>query len=204
MNEPNAGAAPKDARRFTFVFAGSAGAFVAALILGALLQAQPLSQIGFSQEAIFAGAVATLPPLLFNYWFSKTANRFFARLRRAQLDLFSGLGFTLTPSRILLLAIGAGVGEEFLFRGVLQTWIDGFAPVWAAIIAPNILFAILHAHNAFYAVAAGFIGVYFGVVFYLTGDLTAPVLTHMLYDLAALEMTRRAMLTYRSQNKCGE
>lgn len=190
---------PTDSRRFAFVLAGVLIAFLVALILGALLNTPPLAQTVFSTRSVFIGVIATLPPLAFSFWLATTSNTVFTRIRNAQLELFSNIGFALTAPRIILLAFAAGIGEEFLFRGVFQTWLDGFAPIWAAIIAPNIVFGLLHAHNAFYAVAAGVIGIYFGIIFYATGDLAAPVLTHALYDLGALDLTRRAMRNFRPQ-----
>lgn len=91
------------------------------------------------------------------------------------------------------MAIGAGVSEELLFRGVLQTWSDRFLPLAFAILATNVLFGALHARTVLYAVIAGFVGVYLGVVFEASGNLVAPIVTHALYDAVALELARRAM-----------
>ncbi len=182
-------------RRFAILMGSMAATILVAFGLGALLRTPPLAQLTFSVAGAFYGVAATLPLLGFLVWFSKTRLRVFVDFRQSQIELFANIGISFTPLRIVLLATGAGISEEFLFRGVLQSAID---PLWAAIIVPNILFGMLHARTLLYAVTAGLVGIYLAVAFALTGNLLAPVLTHILYDLVALEYTRRAIIKYLS------
>jgi membrane protease YdiL (CAAX protease family) len=81
----------------------------------------------------------------------------------------------------------AGLGEEMLFRAVLQVWFGRCLENPAlAILLAAILFGVVHAVNSTYAVLAALTGVYLGWVFYASGNLLAPVLAHALYDFAVL------------------
>ncbi len=102
-----------------------------------------------------------------------------------------------------LLSIVAGIGEELLFRGVLQTALDRHFPVLVAIALPSFLFGALHARTLFYAVAAGIAGAYFGILFWGTGSLFAPIVTHAAYDYIALEWARRAIAEQRTSSQNG-
>ena len=102
------------------------------------------------------------------------------------LPLFEGL----TLWEIAAISAAAGVGEELAFRGLLQAglaaWLD-HPTGWAwALAAASIAFGVCHWLNVTYAVLAAGIGLYLGVLFLLTGDLAAPVVTHALYDFAAI------------------
>jgi membrane protease YdiL (CAAX protease family) len=80
----------------------------------------------------------------------------------------------------------AGLGEEMLFRGVVQDALAGQLPWWAALLAAGALFGLLHAVTPAYAVLAALMGVYLGWLYLYVGDLLAPVVTHALYDFAVL------------------
>lgn len=96
-----------------------------------------------------------------------------------------------------LCAIGftAGLGEEMLFRGVIQTvlmnrFLD--APALAIGIAA-IVFGAMHFVTLAYAVLATAAGFYLGWLYYLSGQLALPILVHGLYDsLAFIYLVRRA------------
>ncbi|MHA7873533.1 MAG: CPBP family intramembrane glutamic endopeptidase, partial [Hyphococcus sp.] len=139
--------------------------------------------------------------VVFLWWFSNTGHPALAEFRRSQIEFFSEIGFVFTPPRIVAMAIGAGVCEELLFRGVLQTWINGFAPVLIAIIVSNVVFGLLHMRTAMYAVIAGCVGAYFGALYALTDNLLTAIVAHGLYDAVALEYTRRAIAVFRREKR---
>jgi predicted enzyme related to lactoylglutathione lyase/membrane protease YdiL (CAAX protease family) len=89
---------------------------------------------------------------------------------------------------IVLLSLMAGIGEETLFRGVLQTGLAGWLPVWAAVGIAALLFGVAHWLTMSYAVLAGLIGGYLGVVFLVTDNLLVPAVAHALYDVVALSV----------------
>jgi hypothetical protein len=91
-----------------------------------------------------------------------------------------------SASGIVLLALLAGVGEELLFRGVIQVWLAERAPLWLAIAAASLLFGVGHWLSVSYAVLASVIGAYLGLLFLLSGNLLAPIVAHAAYDVVAL------------------
>ncbi len=187
----------EDKKAFVVVMVGTILLGLVAFGLSFLLHTPLAPQFRLSLDAGLMGIIATLPPVLFLWWFSNTDVPAFAEFRHSQIKFFAEIGFNFTPFRIVLMAIGAGVCEELMFRGVLQSWIDGFAPIITAIILSNIVFGLLHMRTVLYAVIAGGIGVYFGVVYAITDNLVVPMVAHGLYDAVALEYTRRAIALYQ-------
>ena len=180
-----------DLATFMAVFAGAVLVALAAFGLGALLKINPLTTAAPTLWALGVGVAATAPLVLLLQWFIETDIAPLKRFRESQIDYFANIGFRFTPLRMALLALGAGISEELLFRGVLQAWIAGGAPLIAAILLPNIIFGALHARTSLYAFIAGGVGVYFGVLFALTGNILAPIVAHTLYDWVAFLYTRR-------------
>ena len=84
-------------------------------------------------------------------------------------------------------AAAAGIGEELLFRGFLQSWLAGvFGTVWPALLVATVAFGAVHWVSAVYFAYATLLGAVLGLIFWMTGDLLAPVLCHAVYDVVAL------------------
>ncbi|WP_169979683.1 CPBP family intramembrane glutamic endopeptidase [Tautonia rosea] len=100
--------------------------------------------------------------------------------------------FLLPPLRgcrwweLALIAAAAGLGEETLFRGLLQEALLGWLGVWPALAIASIIFGLLHALTPTYAILATVIGAYLGMLSLMTGNLLVPIVAHGLYDLIAL------------------
>jgi membrane protease YdiL (CAAX protease family) len=92
---------------------------------------------------------------------------------------------------LALLALAAGVSEEILFRGVVQTGLARGVPAWVALIATSVMFGLVHFASRAYAAVAGIMGLYLGTLFLLQGSLLAPIVTHTVYDLVALVYVAR-------------
>ncbi len=90
-----------------------------------------------------------------------------------------------------LVAALAGLGEEALFRGVIQTAIAGHVPAWTAITLTAVLFGIVHWLTPTYAVLAGLVGAYLGWALVASGNLLVPIVAHGLYDFVALAVLVR-------------
>ncbi len=89
-------------------------------------------------------------------------------------------------SELALISLSAGVGEEMLFRGVLQaTLSDWVGMAWGLALA-SILFGVLHPISFTYILIAGFLGFYLGVIWYFNGNLLTVMVTHAVYDFIAL------------------
>jgi len=182
-----------DRRAFWTTFA--LGALIVPATIGIAYAASIdlFAQLGARPVAVAIGVLATAPLLALLVWIMKTRRAPIAAFRRSQIEFFGDIGFAFTRVRIALLATIAGVGEELLFRGVFQTAAEQHLPLAAAILLPNVLFGALHARSLIYALAAGGVGIYLGVVFWLSGSLVAVMIAHGLYDLIALEWTRRIL-----------
>lgn len=83
----------------------------------------------------------------------------------------------------------AGLGEELLFRGCIQSSLLKVMPSAAALVATSCLFALGHAVTPLYAAISFVASLYFGWVFQATGDLMIPIVSHALYDSVAVLTT---------------
>lgn len=99
------------------------------------------------------------------------------------LDVFNRMFSQATPTLFALMtlavALGPGLGEELLFRGLLlRSFLNGL-PVPLAILFSSILFGVIHL-NALQGVGAGMIGLYLGVVAYRCQSIWPAVAAHAL------------------------
>jgi membrane protease YdiL (CAAX protease family) len=108
--------------------------------------------------------------------------------------LFRGGG----PVALALVALFAGLGEETLFRGVIQPALAMHLPVWAALAGTAALFGIAHWITPTYALLAGIVGAYLGGLLLVSGNLLVPIVAHALYDLVALTLLVRLKPTLAS------
>jgi membrane protease YdiL (CAAX protease family) len=92
--------------------------------------------------------------------------------------------------QLAVVALAAGVGEELLFRGLVQAglerWLGGVEGRIAALAIASVLFGVCHWLNATYAALAVLAGAYFGGLLLLTENILAPITAHAAYDFLAL------------------
>ena len=84
--------------------------------------------------------------------------------------------------QLALVAALAGIGEELLFRGLIQLGLSTFINVWLAVLLTSLLFGLAHAVTPTYFFLAFVISLYFGFLFIHTGNLFVPIAIHALYD----------------------
>lgn len=112
--------------------------------------------------------------------------------KATQRSVLSLLGGKFKPLLGLLvstgLGIAAGVGEELIFRGVMQYTLAGAAwcPPALAVVISSVIFGVLHAVTPLYAVLAGVASLYFGSLYVVFDNLAYPIACHAVYDIAAL------------------
>lgn len=109
----------------------------------------------------------------------------------------------LNRSEMIVISICAGVGEELLFRGWLMYWLidgwnalgdQGVSPQFAMIaglIGSSVAFGLVHPITKLYVAIAAVMGLYFGALVLLTGNLLIPIVAHAAYDAVQLTMTSR-------------
>ena len=89
------------------------------------------------------------------------------------------------PWKFLLISVLAGLGEELVFRGVLQEK--------GGLVLAAVLFGLFHFVSFAYFAVATFLGIYLGSVYIWTGHhFLSPVIIHVLYDFVFLILMRRA------------
>lgn len=183
----------RDARAFTIVFLFGALLSFGAVALSFAFDTPLGPLLNPTPAAIIAGFLGAGPPLALLFWLMRTTWAPVVRFRESQIDFLREIGFSFTPLRITLLSLAAGVGEELLFRGVLQTFADRHLPLIAAIALTNLLFGALHARTLLYALAAAIVGAYLGWLFVVTKSLMSAIIAHTVYDFIALEKARRIL-----------
>jgi membrane protease YdiL (CAAX protease family) len=158
-----------------------------ALGFGWLLSDPPLDRVSWSLAATGQGMLAAVPMMAALV----VMRRWPIGPLRSLLELIeTRLAPHLRQCSLLelaLISLAAGVGEELLFRGVLQTAIAEYTGSAATGVGlASLAFGAVHAVSSTYFVLAGLIGVYLGWLMLATDNLLPPILAHALYDFAAL------------------
>jgi hypothetical protein len=169
------------------VFEG--GLAVIAWLLGWLLHLKrpPLEQIVWDPAAIAWGAAATLPLLLALWLCTRFPLGPLKALKRVVQQSIVPIFGGCTLVDFALISLVAGIGEEMLFRGVVQEGLSQLsASPWLALGLASLLFGLVHPITTTYAVLAALIGLYLGALWLATGNLLVPIVTHALYDFGAL------------------
>lgn len=164
-----------------------------ALVLGSVTEVAVFATFALDLADAGVGVLATLPPIAFLLVFVRTELAPLRRIREALDEVFVPVFRCCSWDELLALALVAGVGEELLFRGWMQSWLTPTVGPPVALVVTSIAFGLVHAVTPAYAVLATGIGLYLGGLQLLTGNLLAPVVVHALYDFVAfLVLIRRA------------
>jgi membrane protease YdiL (CAAX protease family) len=82
------------------------------------------------------------------------------------------------------LSLTAGICEEILYRGFLIWFIASYLGVLPAILLSAVGFGIAHSYQGFgNAVQTAVIGLWMAILFWLTGSVWIPIVTHALVDV---------------------
>jgi len=112
--------------------------------------------------------------------------RLMEKLVRAQADTYPFLKDKLRVGPIVFLSLCAGIGEEALFRGGLQTLLGNHMPITLAIVLASALFAAIHFTKPLNSALIFAIGCLFGAIYWATGSLLAVMIGHAVYDIYAI------------------
>lgn len=170
------------------------GTVLLALVLGWLAGVNPWSDVAWTWPAVGIGVLATAPIFLV-YGFA----------RDTRTVAIEAIGPALSLCRwydLIVLAALAGVGEELLFRGVLQPWLSTSSP-WVGFVAANVLFGLVHFVTPTYALIAGGLGMYLSVIAFHVpgGNLLSAIIAHGLYDYIAFLLI---VQEYRSRSPAAD
>jgi hypothetical protein len=146
------------------------------------------------------GLVVTLPMLVVFWWLIQS-HRPALRQLREQVEWLIGEMFPAASiGQFGLIALLAGVGEELLFRGVLQTLLGRWTTPIAGLLLTSLLFGVAHALSKLYFLLATLIGLCFGWLALHYNDLVAPIVAHSVYDFVALVYLSKATRLRLSEN----
>lgn len=201
VNHPKAPPTLAGSRRLLLACVAEGGLIFLAVGLAWLLEeplAAAINPPGRQVQAVAIGLAATLPMVGFLVVLMRTTWRpaavFRGQVRSLLGPLLEGAGW----GPILAIAVLAGVGEELLFRGVLQPaairWLDPVVapvarPAAASILgllAVSLLFGLAHPMSRAYIVVATIGGLYLGLLPMLTGEVLSATVAHAAYDVVAL------------------
>jgi len=139
---------------------------------------------GIDLSTILVSMIVVIATYALIYWLTSHAWLNTHEMRWLNTQLV-GLFKNLTWPQIIVLSICAGVGEELLFRGLLQTWLVAkLNPLWG-ILGASVIFGLMHYLNATYIFLTFVLGCLFGIAYYLTDSLLLVMAAHAAYDVIA-------------------
>jgi membrane protease YdiL (CAAX protease family) len=170
--------------RLAVLFEG--GLAVLACLVGWSAGLPPWATLVWDLRDAALGVAASVPMLALLAVCVLAPWRPLARIRQFVDQVVQPLFRDCTLADLALIALLAGLGEELLFRGLLQEALAGWLGPWPALAAVSLLFGLMHPMTAAYAVLAFLAGAYLGWVYLASGNLLVPILAHALYDFTAL------------------
>jgi membrane protease YdiL (CAAX protease family) len=174
---------------FRLALSGEAGLLLLAWGLARWLDIAPrLERVG---AGLLWGTAGAIPLGLALRWMLTTRHRSVRRLVTLVEDQLGPFLVRLSLIQLAVLAAIAGLSEEVLFRGVLLPALARDLSPLGGLLVTSGLFGLVHFASSTYALLAGVMGCYLGVLFLLTGSLVAPIVSHGLYDFAALAVLAR-------------
>lgn len=100
--------------------------------------------------------------------------------------------------QLLTLAITAGVGEELLFRGWLQSALIGpggldhsWSRIGFGVVIASIAFGMAHPISRTYVACAAMMGAMMGILYLITQNLLSSIVAHAVYDAIVLISMKR-------------
>lgn len=170
------------------VFEGSLA--LVAVALGWALGLPPMEHVSWTATAVGWGTLAAGPLLLL---FGVTLRLPLAPLRRILRLLDDFIVPLFRPHSLLAIGIVcllAGLGEEMLFRGVVQPAIAAISDQWwgdvVGLAVASLLFGLAHAITPTYVILATLIGAYMGALWLISENLVVPIVAHAVYDFVAV------------------
>ncbi len=173
-------------RLVTLALAFEGGLAVIAWVVGSLIGIDPLQQITLTWQAAGWGLLASLPMALVLFLVPRSSWPPLRNLDQVAQDLIVPIFERCNPVELALIAAFAGLGEEMLFRGLIQPALALAVGSVPALLLTSLAFGALHPITRAYVVLAALIGIYLGILQLITGNLLVPIIAHAVYDFVAL------------------
>ena len=156
------------------------------LILGWWWGHNPLLQFRWNLLDALRGALAALPLIglfvLMLRWPIGPLKRIKSFCEDEFVPLLAGSSW----SDMALIAISAGVGEEMLFRGAIQSSLASWLGDISGLLLASLLFGMLHPISIPYILVTIGVGLCLGAEYLYTRNLLSVMVTHALYDFALM------------------
>lgn len=169
-----------------FAFAFEGGLAVVAIGLALIFGLRPWLAIEFGGEALGHSVLATAPLVVAMLALMQLRWQWVRHLdrivREHLLPLFRDAG----PMAVAGVALMAGIGEELLFRGVIQAGLSGLLGPVTALALSSLVFGLAHALTVAYFILTCLMGLYLGWLYQASGNLLVPIAVHFLYDWIVL------------------
>ncbi len=151
-------------------------------------------------SGLLYGCLAAIPMLVVIELIRRIPWEPIRQLERLTDDGLFKVLLELRPAELIVISICAGVGEELLFRGWLMYWImqgaDAVIPsevvLVVALLLSSVIFGLFHPITPLYVVLASLMGLYFGALVLVTGNLLVPIAAHATYDAVQLIMAAKS------------
>lgn len=176
------------------------GLVQAALVLAAfpagwLLGQPPLATLAWDWAGLGWGVVAALPMVGLFFLLYHVPVGPFGPVRRFTEEVVVPLLRRCSLFELFALSLLAGVGEELLFRGVVQAALTQRTDFVAGLALASLLFGLMHPFTLGYVLLTALLGAYLGLAWVWTGNLLVPVVAHFLYDFVAMVYLTRSPAT---------
>jgi membrane protease YdiL (CAAX protease family) len=163
------------------------GLLAASSVLGWIVDQPPLRFFEWSVRAVLWGVAATLPLLGLFFLLMRWPIGPLKRIRHFSEEVIRPLFAPCSRFDLLGMSLLAGLGEEIMFRGVLQSAFTGWFGIVFGIAMTSILFGLLHSITFTYMLLATLMGAYLSCVWLAAErNLLAVIVTHGLYDFVVL------------------
>jgi membrane protease YdiL (CAAX protease family) len=171
------------------------GLALLALGLASLLGQSPWPGWPWEPRAVLWGVSACAPMLVLFAACVRWPVGPLARIKQFSEEIVRPLFGACSLWELALVSALAGVGEEMLFRGVVQGAISRWLNPPAGLTLASILFGLLHPITPTYVVLVALMGVYLGGIWLWTDNLLVVIVAHGLYDFLALVYLTRSSPT---------
>jgi uncharacterized protein len=152
-------------------------------------------------SAIARGLLATLPMLVI-FWLLVNSNWPMMQQLREQVQwLIDEMFSSRSIWQFAMVAILAGIGEELLFRGALQSIFGNWTTPAIGLAITSLLFGLAHALSKLYFLFAVAVGAFLGWMSMRYNDLVAPMVAHGVYDFLALAYLSRRIAQSTDESK---
>jgi membrane protease YdiL (CAAX protease family) len=171
------------------------GHVVVAWALGWLFGHPPFELVELRWAAVGWGVLATCPPLAVVWCCTRSRWQPLVRLMHEVHKKLVPAFARCSIHELVLISVLAGVGEEALFRGFIQSALAYWLHPWLALLLTSIVFGLGHLITPAYAILAGLLGLYLGTLALIYENLLMVMIVHGLYDLLALLYLTRTQQT---------